>query len=71
MEVGLLGSVKAFDFFVNKQELSLAIDTIYKNYPYYKIPEKWKKFDTSRRGDMIFLITEFFILKIVRKRCIM
>lgn len=60
---GTLGSFKAFNFSVNKQELSLAIDTIYKNYPYYKIPEKWKKFDTWEERGYDFLDSRIFYFK--------
>jgi len=60
---GTLGSFKVINFSVNKQPLSLAIDSIYKNYPYYKIPEKWKKFDTWAERGYDFLDSRIFYFK--------
>lgn len=69
---GTLGSFSVIHFSVNKKLLSRSIDSLYLNYPTYKIPEKWKKFDDWRERGYEFLdfwIVEYFILKMALRKC--
>ena len=60
---GTLGSFDIINFSVNKEQLALAIDTVYKNYPDYEIPQKWKKFDTWNERGYDFLNSRIFYFK--------
>lgn len=60
---GTLGSFKVMNFSVDKHQLSLAIDTIFKNYPNYKIPEKWKYLDSWDERGYGFLDSRIFYFK--------
>jgi hypothetical protein len=60
---GTLGGFKTRSFPVSKQKLVIAIDRLYKEYPEYKIPEKWKKYDSWQKRNYGFLDTRIFYLK--------
>ena len=60
---GNLGSFRIINFSANKRQLTLAIDSIYKNYPSYIIPDKWKKFDTWSERGYDFLDSRIFYFK--------
>jgi hypothetical protein len=51
LSCGTLGSFNTVSFPISKDRLLTAIDTVYKMYPKYQIPENWQKFnDWSERG---------------------
>jgi len=60
---GTLGSFSIMHFSVNKKVLSLSIDSLYLNYPSYKIPEKWKKFDDWKDRGYGFLDSRIFYFR--------
>ena len=49
--VGTLGGFDSIKFETDKKTLLTGIDSLYKQYPEYVIPDKWKDFDSwSERG---------------------
>lgn len=48
---GTLGGFNTISFPTSKKNIENAIDTLYSNYPDYRIPDKYKDFDNwSKRG---------------------
>ena len=57
---GTLGSFGIYNISIDKNQLSKSIDLIYTNYPQYKIPEKWKLYDTWKERGYDFLDCRIF-----------
>jgi len=64
ISAGTLGGFKAIDFPVSKRKLVSAIDSLYKSYPEYKIPDKWKSFDDWHARGYDFLDSRIFYFKL-------
>ena len=48
---GTLGGFNTVSFPVSKKKLEVAFDSLYSNYPEYKIPDKYQEFNSwSKRG---------------------
>ena len=60
---GTLGGFKTRIFPVSKVKIVLAIDSLYKENPEIKIPEKWKENDSWKKRGYGFLDTRIFYLK--------
>ena len=60
---GTLGGFDTISFPTSKKKIEIAIDSLYFNYPEYKIPDKWKEEnDWSKRG-FNFLNSRIFYFK--------
>ncbi|MFC5682023.1 hypothetical protein ACYE2N_09500 [Flavobacterium sp. MAHUQ-51] len=60
---GTLGGFDLRTFPVSKRKIVLAIDTLYKHYPEYKIPDKWKIYDDWHKRGYDFLDSRIFYFK--------
>jgi hypothetical protein len=61
MAGGSLGAgLESFEYSNSRAEVAQAIDSIYKAYPEYQIPEKWKSRDTWDAKGFDFLDSRIF-----------
>ena len=61
---GTIGKVgDEIDFPISKKKLEIAIDSLYSQYPDYKIPDKWKTFDGWSKSGYGFLENRIFYFK--------
>jgi len=60
---GTLGGFESRTFSTSKQNLVNSIDTLYKNHPEYKIPDKWNPFDDWKERGYNFLDSRIFYFK--------
>lgn len=57
---GTLGGFEQYHFQVPVKKLEQAIDSVYSNYPDYRMPEKWRQFDSWSERGFDFLQSEMF-----------
>ncbi|MCD0464980.1 hypothetical protein [Flavobacterium sp. ENC] len=57
---GTLGGFNTISFPKSKKNIENAIDTLYSNYPDYRIPDKYKDFDNWSKSGYDFLDTRIF-----------
>jgi hypothetical protein len=61
---GTLGGIGNEIYFpTSKRKVEIAIDSLYNNYPEYKLPGKWKKFNTWSDRGYNFLESRIFYFK--------
>jgi hypothetical protein len=61
---GTIGNIGDDLYFpVSKRNLELAMDSLYANYPIYKIPPKWVKYDDWSKNGYDFLESRIFYFK--------
>lgn len=60
---GTLGGFDSITFPTFKKNIVASIDSIYKMYPSYKIPDKWKYHDDWKRRGYDFLDSRIFYFK--------
>ncbi len=60
---GTLGGFEIITFPVSKNKVNSAIDSLYKNFPEYKIPEKWKELNDWQDRGYGFLDSRIFYFK--------
>ncbi len=60
---GTLGGFDTRTFSTSKRKLVAAIDTLYAQYPGYKIPDKWKSLDDWHERGYDFLESRIFYFK--------
>jgi hypothetical protein len=60
---GTLGGFETVSFPTSKQNIVTSIDSIYKLFPNYKIPDHWKRYDTWSERGYDFLDSRIFYFK--------
>ncbi|REH00760.1 hypothetical protein [Flavobacterium aquicola] len=60
---GTLADFKIISFPTSKKKLEIAIDSLYSNYPEYRMPEKWKEHDSWSKRGYDFLESRIFYFK--------
>jgi hypothetical protein len=50
-------------FLYRKKKIEIAIDSLYSDYPEYKIPDKWREYDWWQKKDFGFLENRIFYFK--------
>ncbi len=60
---GMLGGFDRRTFPSSKRDLAKSIDKLYRKYPEYVIPDKWKKYDDWKERGFGFLDTRIFYFK--------
>lgn len=60
---GTLADFKIISFPTSKTKLEIAIDSLYSNYPDYRMPEKWKEYDSWSKRGYDFLESRIFYFK--------
>lgn len=60
---GSLGSFDSRIFPTSKKQLEIGLNKLYKDYPEYNIPDKWKDFDSWSQNGYDFLESRIFYLK--------
>ncbi len=60
---GSLGAFEQIEFSVSKEKMDLAIEKLFIEYPEYKIPEEWIKFDDWSKRGYDFLDGKIFYFK--------
>jgi len=60
---GTLGGFDTRSFATSKQNIVQAIDGLFSKYPEYRIPDKWKPYDTWKQRGYDFLNSRIFYFK--------
>jgi hypothetical protein len=60
---GTLGGFNTVSFPVSKKKIEIAFDSLYSNYPEYRIPDKYQEFNSWSKNGYDFLDSRLFYFK--------